>query len=79
MSDLRVQVSDIRSFLKKASKAKTEETREFLCGMALEKTEDVLLTIRNVIRVLTRIWLRPGIIQRMLNWTRRRNLQRRRK
>jgi hypothetical protein len=79
MSDLRVHVSDIRSFLKKASKAKTRETRDFLCGMALERTEEMLLTIRNVIRVLTQMWLRPGIIQRMLDWARRRNLQRRKR
>jgi hypothetical protein len=78
MSDLRIHVSDIRSFLKKASKAKTRQTKGFLCGMALEKAEVVLLTIRDIIRVLTRIWFKPGTIQRMLDWVKRRRVKSRR-
>jgi len=78
MSDLRIHVSDIRSFLKRASKAKTRETRDILCGMALERTEVVLLTIRDIIRVLTWIWFKPGTIQRMLDWVKRGRVKSRR-
>ena len=68
MSDISTHASIIRSLLRRASKAKGKETKEALYGLALERTELMLLAIRNVIRVLTKIWSKPSIIERMLRW-----------
>lgn len=64
MSDIKTHASDIRSLLKRAAKVKGKEAKENLFDLALEKTELMLLAIRNLIRVVTQIWFRAGIIRR---------------
>ena len=73
MSDIKTHACDIRSYPKRAAKVKGNEARESLFGLALEKTELMLLVIRNLIRVVTQIWFRPGIIRRFLSWFGRRS------
>jgi len=65
MSDIGSSAADVQKYLKRVKKVKTREAKDELLSLALGKIEQMLLAIRDAIRLLTKLWSRRSRLVRI--------------
>jgi ATP-dependent protease ClpP protease subunit len=71
MSEIHSDAQDVAEYATRAQRAKGRETRAEFLSLTLNRTADMLALVRDAIRIIARIWNRPGILERIAKWLRK--------
>ena len=68
---IRIHTNDVNLILKRLQRARHQETKDMLLGMALVKVQLLLHAIGKLIRAFTQLWSRPTLVMRIIRWVNR--------